>query len=279
MQDSQINGKQNKQQKLNEFQVNIWIGDELSYKPTNLSLFTEKDPQNLSYLELRNIISETLGLDYENINLEETGNFDLPELYDWSVQKSKKISDLNKIKIIVNHKPIKPIIIGITGPTRCGKGTLANYLKVSLNAEIMNMDSFYYSEQYIDEKLNGNWETPDSYNWNQLFIGIGEKINYCIQKQKPYLIIDSFLLFEKKDIFDLCDYRIFMEIQDEEIKSRRENYIENQENYVENFVLPYYKQYREKVIKNYDKNDIIFIDGMRSKLDIFQQVKKIIKKR
>lgn len=51
---------------------------------------------------------------------------------------------------------------------------MANYLKISLNAEVMFLDSFYKDEKFVEEELKGNWEVPEAYDWDNVLIGVGK---------------------------------------------------------------------------------------------------------
>lgn len=66
-------------------------------------------------------------------------------------------------------------IIGITGPTRSGKGTLTSHLCLKYNGKQENGDNFF-DKSKIYKELEGNWETPDAIQWDKFIKSIKEKI-------------------------------------------------------------------------------------------------------
>jgi uridine kinase len=59
-------------------------------------------------------------------------------------------------------------LIGVTGSTRSGKGTLSDHLRIYLDTEVVCLD-FFFNTSRISNELGGNWETPKAIDWDNFY--------------------------------------------------------------------------------------------------------------
>lgn len=58
----------------------------------------------------------------------------------------------------------KLLIVGITGPTRSGKGSLAQHLSVRYDTALIHGD-YYFDKNKIYTQLSHNWDLPEALDW------------------------------------------------------------------------------------------------------------------
>ena len=129
------------------------------------------------------------------------------------------------------------ILIGVSGGSGSGKTTLIkcilNMVTNKENIEILSYDSYYYSLNRLndEEKLNYNYDHPDSLDSNLLYNNLCNLINNkkcfepiynfktCLRENnrelipKPIVIVEGNLLFFEKKIRDLFDVKVFIDIE------------------------------------------------------------------
>lgn len=121
----------------------------------------------------------------------------------------------------------------------------------------MNGDNFF-DKSKIYKDLEGNWDTPDAISWNKFIQKIQERITFAKERGRSYFIIESFMLFYNKEIYDMCDLKLFIDINEEEIWKKRMSTFPVDESYFQQCILPGYRNYM-KFLKQY--TDIHFLDG------------------
>ena len=146
----------------------------------------------------------------------------------------------------VYKKSIKQIIIGISGGSGSGKTTIVNYFSKEIdNLYVLHIDKDMkriinmYKDRIITELDIPNdgrhWASHlyDSYDtikkWTKI---IGNDLNTCIEEKlskidNSIIIVDSFLL-PLLDIFNKCDYKIFVKSDMKNKLPRVKNRIEEE---------------------------------------------------
>ncbi len=112
------------------------------------------------------------------------------------------------------------MVIGIGGVSRAGKTTLAYKIREWIGKPhvfILHQDDYIQPEKK-QPKINGiiDWEHPGSLD----FI----KLKYLLQKytkQFPFVIVEGLMVFYDRQIFDLLDKRIYIQISKETFLNRK----------------------------------------------------------
>ena len=163
-----------------------------------------------------------------------------------------------------------PIIVGISGATRSGKGELAQQLKEKFGApDVLCLDDAFISHRRIKD-VASNWECPQALDW-QLFIGqlrilkaqLTTQCNQCrtgnhgdqnqqknqaLPKQRSVGIIEGFLLFAHADVLRELELKIFLNIPKEVCHQRRMTTKRVSEEYFEKILWPSYLKYNGHVL-------------------------------
>src|SRR3989344_6003420 len=160
---------------------------------------------------------------------------------------------------------MKSFFVGIAGPSCSGKTTLVKALidKVKFDFELIHLDD-YWDRDFKPPLINGykNRELPENLKLDLLFLHLQElksgksvEIPYRafevedekrIVQPKKIIFVEGFLLFYKKEIGDSFDFKIYIDLSDEEIVKRgteRNRSNKNDEFYYRNIVISEYKKY------------------------------------
>lgn len=182
------------------------------------------------------------------------------------------------------------IILGVCGPSASGKSTVASLLKYSAQMSIINSDNFF--RKFTSQKYRGydNWEHEDSLMLDEL--------NKCLVQLKngepalipskgwtedfdtliypaPIIIVEGFLLFLNKNILSNLDYKIFIDLNEENQLTRRmKRDGSHAYPYITKVVIPHYRLYKSELEK---KSDVI-INGNDSKSEVRDNIKKLMTK-
>jgi len=162
----------------------------------------------------------------------------------------------------------KVFIVGICGPSKSGKSTLAKTLAKKYRTDWIEGDHYLKPRDEIPFKGKfRNWELPSDYRLEKLAedlkkIKEGKKINsplYGFRKGEiesyrrvipnKILFVESYYLFTNKNVRDLIDLKIFLDIPKREF-FKRANFTEQKEEwtqkeYVLKVIIPEYKKYGE----------------------------------
>ena len=143
---------------------------------------------------------------------------------------------MNSSKVNIKPKLSKKVlVIGITGISRSGKSTLAKKLAEFYNTKnVLYMDDFLVHKGILktDNKWkNGtspiaDWEDPNCYDIDKFIYKLEElksNRNYTTNLNNNIIIVEGFLLFSRKDVFDLVDYKIYIDIDKEVARERRKS--------------------------------------------------------
>ncbi len=127
-----------------------------------------------------------------------------------------------------------PIVIGIAGGTGSGKTTLVNKLKDVVGSEVVTLThDFYYeanADKTLDERSKMNYDHPHAFDTDMMVAHVialknGEYVEHPIYdfvnhtrakesvKVGPtrVIIVEGILIFEHKELRELCDMKIFVD--------------------------------------------------------------------
>lgn len=186
-------------------------------------------------------------------------------------------------------------VVGIAGATCSGKTTVAQRLKKNIkNSVLINQDEYFHDAEdprhvRVPEVNHINFELMTSMDMPRMIADIERTIATPandIQDDPPkprVLILDGFLIFNCSEIVQLCDARYFLDLTKEQCWERRRTRVYDPPdvpNYFEKVVWPEYVESKSEILR--DKAlavTITFVDGARSKEDVFSEVFDDIKKR
>ena len=136
---------------------------------------------------------------------------------------------------------MKTIFIGIVGPSGSGKTTLCKQLKLSnKNHEHIRLDNYFKHPRTFPLKHGfKNWEKPSNIKFDVLLKHLkalrdgkevhtksfpkkaGAKPEPITLKPKQVVLIEGFMLFKDKEVRDILDIKIYLEIHPELMLQRR----------------------------------------------------------
>jgi uridine kinase len=179
---------------------------------------------------------------------------------------------------------MKPYLIGIAGRSCSGKTTLVHELSKTHDFLYISQDNFFRKSENADR-----WEEPECLRNDMLFQALLRLKNGDIAHvptngwtevcdktvyPQPVIIVEGYLLFVDKNISDLFDKRVWVDVSDINLVCRRIQrdgslkYIDK----ISNVVVPISKKY-ESLQKS--RSDII-IDGNKSIDDIVNAFNQLV---
>jgi uridine kinase len=186
---------------------------------------------------------------------------------------------------------IKPLMIGICGPSTAGKSTLTKSLAKEFNATIIEADNFLFKKPRREVANYVSWEHPKSLLLSELKKSIkllkagketivpSKKLTEKFDKRiipKKIVIVEGFLLFYNRSFANLFDLKIFIDLPFEKVIQRRVDYCgEEERDYSEKVVIPEHLLYRKKMIYNSD----FILDGNKKKNQLKKEASLLIKDR
>ncbi len=180
-------------------------------------------------------------------------------------------------------KKIKPIIIGVCGRSCSGKSTIIKELEAKYRGDFLHIEQ----DKFFKVKAD-NWERPDALRFDRLIYSIKKLKNgnsthipthrwteIFDREVKPHkvIIVEGYLLFVNKELNELFDKKIWVNVSDANLIYRRTKRDGTSRNidYTMNTVIPESKKYEEIQRKEAD----IFIDGNKSREDIIKQFEEL----
>ncbi|CAK9819045.1 Nicotinamide riboside kinase 1 [Anthophora quadrimaculata] len=251
---------------------------------TQKKLATQEDPTDKN-------VQRLLMLSTNHIDQETSSKLLDRAIKKRSLSKNMWINNLKKLKMSSK----KWFVLGISGATCSGKTSLANRLHKELeNSIVIHQDNYFLPiddprHTKIEELNHFNWELTSSVDMDRMHSDILKLIestpdeNSCSDTiNKNILILDGFLLFKCKVISDLCDCKYFLTLTKDQCWERRKGRVYNPPDvpgYFEKVVWPEYLKNIDELTKDKDLCETIkFVDGSKSKEEIFQMVFTEIKK-
>jgi len=191
-------------------------------------------------------------------------------------------------------KKIIPHIIGVGGRSCSGKSAVTKGIEQKYPNDVLRIscDLFFlvFNEKELDQ--TEGWESPNSIRWDRLIYSLkklkkGESTHIPskgwteifdhLVKPKKIIILEGYLIFTKKEVVDLCDLKIWVDISDLNILYRRTKregtsaYID----YTMNKVIPISKCYE----KSQKKVANIILNGNKTKDEIKKEFQERVLKK
>ena len=131
---------------------------------------------------------------------------------------------------------MKPLIIGVAGGSGSGKSSVARKIAEALSpasVAFTDMDAYYknFSTLTLDERRKVNWDHPDTLDMDLLvahleqlargeaidkpmydFVGHLRKEQSVRVPASDVVVIDGILLFVDQRVRDLCDIKLFVDV-------------------------------------------------------------------
>ena len=127
-----------------------------------------------------------------------------------------------------------PIVIGIAGGTGSGKTTLVNKLKDYVGNEVVTLThDFYYkanADKSLEQRSKMNSDHPDAFDTDMMvehvkalknggevehplydFVNHTRSAESVTVGPKKVIIVEGILIFEHKELRELCDMKIFVD--------------------------------------------------------------------
>lgn len=218
------------------------------------------------------------------------------------MESQQQLSSQNK-NLSINLKK-KEMILGICGGSGSGKTTLLNRLAnhySHLNPSVFSMDNYYkpIEEQAKDENGIVNFDLPTALDREKLIADLTRLVNGESIEVLEYLfnagenkkrlitiepseliIVEGLFLFEYKEVYDLLDYSIFVEVdpaiqldrriyRDQDSRGYSREEILYQWN---NHVLPCYEKHLAPYLKD---ADFIYHNDSRYEEDFIALIKEL----
>ena len=153
---------------------------------------------------------------------------------------------------------------------------MSKRLQASLaNCTYLTQDDFYFPRDrdhlaYIEDLDSLNFDVISAIDVDKFLATLTQLIE---SNKFDYILLDGFLLYEDKRVYDLCDKKYFLVLNKDECLRRRlsRNYkTEDKPNYFEKCVWVEFLNYKKKCQVSYD--DIIYIDGSDTVENIYNSV-------
>lgn len=154
------------------------------------------------------------------------------------------------------------MIIGICGPTGAGKTVIADKLSKELGYKVISQDDYFLSKPPNYYNNFPVWETPDALDMWQFHRNLA--------RAKSNVIVEGFLLYVDERIRNLIKPKIFIDITNRTLISRRisRNGRIQSDDYINNIIVPISNCYA-LIQKGY--SDII-VDGEQSIDTIYENI-------
>jgi len=159
----------------------------------------------------------------------------------------------------------EPILVGIGGTTRSGKGTVVNNLKKRKDffPKSIHGDRFFKFSIPLDEVLSdwSNWEIPAAMDFERMVEEIKNVIIKFKQTRKPeqkYILIESFILYSSPSIVELLHKKIYLTISKKTCFLRRNTTTCVPPVYFEQILWPAFRTHNKNIL---DDPSILIING------------------
>jgi len=147
----------------------------------------------------------------------------------------------------------RPVVIGISGSSRSGKGTATKILQSHFGSKciVIGGDQFF-DHQLIMEKLGGNWDHPAAIRHDAFLSCVTQllctgntttpRAHHVIRKDSV-IILEGFMLYYDMRLFNLMNLRFWIDIDRDTCYTRRMATTRVPEKYFNDWLWPNYLEY------------------------------------
>jgi len=128
-------------------------------------------------------------------------------------------------------KKIKPLVIGVCGRSCSGKSEVTRYLEKKYQYQVVRIPSDRFFKVFNSKELDETvvWESPSSIRWDRLIYSVKKlkdkqpthipskgwtEVFDQLIEPKEVVIVEGHLVFIHKELVDLCDKRIWIDVSD-----------------------------------------------------------------
>ncbi|KAM4887950.1 nicotinamide riboside kinase 2 [Thomomys bottae] len=184
---------------------------------------------------------------------------------------------------------MKVNIVGIGGATNSGKTTLTNRLCAALpNCCVIHQDDFFKPQDQIAVGEDGfkQWDVLEALDMDAMLSTVKAWLHnpqkFALAHGVPLqpgasdthiLLVEGFLIYSYKPLLDFYTRRYFLTVPYEESKRRRSTRkypIPDPAGLFDGHVWPMYQKYKQEM--EADGVEVVCLDGMKSRRDLFLQV-------
>lgn len=187
-------------------------------------------------------------------------------------------------------------VVGISGPSRAGKGTLVqNLLQRILGKEYKSRrkgvvyyaqaegatvsqisQDYFFDQDKIYGELHGNWEEPEAVNHTAVLEVLQRE---AARQDVRCLLFEGYQAFYDESAFALLDIALWLDISKQEAKHRRMTTKRVTEEYYEQLLWPAHERYVELVWSRPSAEQIHRIDAEQPDQDVADQAWEILSAR
>lgn len=178
------------------------------------------------------------------------------------------------------------VVVGISGSTRSGKGTLVRQLRAHLLGlhctaltqkpvngahrfssvygepptvvSCITQDSFFLLDK-IMARLGGTYDTPEALNHDDLLQSLMGEMGDC---SVTWILLEGFMAFYDERLFNLCNIQIWLDVPMDVARKRRQTTKWVSRDYFDQIIWPNHKSYENMVFARPGAQDRIgVIDG------------------
>jgi uridine kinase len=175
-------------------------------------------------------------------------------------------------------------IVGLAGRSCSGKSTIAKMLEANYSHKIVRICQDRFFKKYADD-----WESPSALNNYNLIYSLRKlkngqsthipsagwtEVYDRLVDPKPITLVEGYLLFENREIVDLCDVKIYVDVSDVNILYRRTKR-DGTSAYID-YTMFNVIDTSHKYMKKQKQVAEVIIDGNKSKEDGYNDVVKYL---
>lgn len=195
-----------------------------------------------------------------------------------------------------------PLVVGISGPTRAGKGSLLRNLLIYLcpkkateaksqtednndasrgvmrfclpdggHISVVNQDWYFLRDKIMNE-LNGNYDSEEAVDHDSMFLAVQTE---CGIPDMKYVLVEGFLAFHDDRIMQLLDWRLWIDVPRSEVLKRRMKTKFVKKDYFDKEVWPTHERYAALVFEDERQANfgaVTTVDGTQPIKAVFRNV-------